>query len=1357
MNPCKPDNPTKEVEANLHPLSKKSMIWLGILLVFYSLNPATILASGSEIWQGYKGVDALPEIDTIPNPFQFFDARNDPDGDGFVTTPQEWETRREEIRDLVQRYWLGYRWETPAESVTGATYHTREPNEIVLGFDWPPFFTATRYNLGEEFRKLADRLMEETVEVREITESGPGEVIKRAGPAGSAEEAEDLAIELWNAGYALPYTFFGSTHYARLVDYTGPITAPPALDRPATHYYVNIERKETNAREKFRIYPTLPDGHQRLQAWGNASASVPIVIDIGSTLSAAQVQVLNQQGYGYVRFNPTDIYADSQSPTPNRDGLYTRLYPYDKDVYEYASGALMAWGWAVSQIITALERPTEYDPASTWGAELGIDPTRTVVIGHSRFGKSAIFAGAFDDRIDIVVASEPGGSGVQSYRYKVEGKIFNFHAYPKADRVYGKTEIPTVSYGGGTSWFPETAGHFVNKDNRLPFDSSDIIALIAPRPFLATTGMDAHWLGNEGAVAAIQAAAEVYEFIGANDEERHNIAIRARQSDHLFYNRDVPFMVAIMDREFKQGPEDRTLHVRDLFPTGDDTLGNISYPDRDYANVSDMTSHPFDINSSYLPWSRPDKYTLWTKQETILAGHPAVIEVHSDAPSVVLILPDKRRITGVPEGEGTFVFRLSEEETPYGRYELRTVGDEKAGKSVFFSAVSLADALRHATSKGDEGEENRLIGFSSRLANDRKDPPIILVDGKPVTLSFTPERFKPEETTLLEYGIQFHDKLFARIANEGWDETKTFHIRNLKFVPIQGFTFELSFGNIYASADNDGKEGAHLFTKPISWNVERYNNGPAEVWPEIPDNLAEKQALLRGEEIVRPDAPPPKPSDFKVEIEKAEFVPDAKSPAIVITFSDALDVREFGIGMDQPAWTTSWDEEGRRLKLTLEHPVVDTDKVHIILFRLMDPEGHLIPGPKYLTVDVPSDDAPSDGGGPKPGDGGGSQPGSGGGSQPEGDSDRQPTVLDADRLPEARDGKRVVELEPGQSTVQIPAELADALDGDALLLRYGRWSLELDGEGLKAMAGTRDEPGDVHLELRMAEAAEEETEAWFRERDFGWGDQVEVRPVGTAFDLALERHAGESSEALAAFPVPVVLSTPVPDDADADLLGIYRVTEDGRLAYVGGELRDGVLSAKVTRPGRYVVLEYGRSYSDISEWHWAYRAIRAASAKHLMNGMPDGSFAPLKEMTRAQFAAMVARALGFEASGGAPFRDVKPGSWYAEAVAAAFEAGIVNGKGTDRFGPDEPVTREETAVIFVRAYERRFGEIPAASGHVYADADRISPWAREAVAKAREIGLMAGKGSDRFDPRGLLTRAEGAQLIVNFISVLLGG
>jgi hypothetical protein len=798
---------------------------------------------------------------------------------------------------------------------------------------------------------------------------GPGNVLFKFGPADDEEDAVEMAIEAWNAGYYVAYNVWGMTMYEVLKNHTGELSEPPDEYKPVFYdTCVKITNPQTGVEAGFGISITMPTVTQAVYAWqdfdptvtdavywSDLDLQIPVVIDIGGA-AAAHVGTINEQGYAYINFTPTDIYPDDSNADDgiDRNGVYTRLYPYDKDEYEYASGALMAWGWAVSQIINALEQPMAGSD-QPWGEVLNIDPTKTLVTGHSRYGKVAMFAAAFDDRISICLPSEPGGSGIQSYRYKVEGKIFNFNTYPKADRVYGKTEIPTVSYGGGNSWFPDTAEDFVNKDNQFPFDSSDIIALVAPRPFFVLTGIDAHWLGNEGGVAAVQAASEVYAYIGEDETERNNIAVRARESDHVLYKRDIPFVIAIMDREFKQ-KNDKTLHVKDLFPDGVG-LGNMSYPAKDYDHVGDFNSYPFEINSSYLPWSRPDKYTLWTAQENFLVGYPVTITAHSNAPDVKLYMPDGTEISARSHDGEEFIFDLTADQAVYGRYELRTDGGSKENRSVFFAAVSLADSLRHATSKGDEGEENRLIGFSSRLANNASNPPEVYVDGKRVTMSFTPERFKTEETTLLEYGILFHDPLFVRIAEEGWDETKTFHVKNLNFVTIPGFTFEISFGNITASAENSGKQGAAEFTQPISWNVERYNNGPAKEWPEIPDTQEERQILAAGGTITRPEAPEPKPTDFDTNIIN-DFVEKVDDKLIItIEFDEELDTREFGFGLDfADQWETTWSDDGKQVKLSVDYDMVDVNTpANLIIFRLKDTEGNIIPGPQYLTLTYPDD------------------------------------------------------------------------------------------------------------------------------------------------------------------------------------------------------------------------------------------------------------------------------------------------------------------------------------------------------------------------------------------------------------------
>lgn len=815
-------------------------IMLAAILLF-GVIPVSASESASEIWPGYPGLDQLPAVDTIPDLFKFFDVNNDPTGDGYVSTTEEWNERRNEIKELVQHYWLGYRWPTEAKDVSGSTV--------------------------------------------------------------------------------------GKTNT------------------------VTITNPDSGVSGSFTFTLTMPTVAQIQAVWGDANAQVPVIIDIGGALGA-NTSVMNAQGYAHINFTPTAIYPDSQSATPNRNGLYTKLYPYNKDVYEYASGALMAWGWGVSQIINALEQPVT-NGDKTWGQQLQVDPTKTLVTGHSRYGKAAMFAAAFDDRISICLPSESGGSGIQSFRYKVEGKIFNFNTYPKADRVYGKTEIPTVSYGGGNSWFPETAAQFVKKDNQLPFDSSDIISLIAPRPFLATTGIDAHWLGNEGGVAAVQAASEVYAYIGNDEIEKSNIAVRARESNHVLYKRDLPFVIAIMDREFKQ-TDDKKLHVLDLFPTGTG-LGNMSYPAQDFNKVSEFNSFPFELNSSYLPWSSPDKYTLWTAQENFLVGYSVTITAHSNAPNVKLYLPDNTEINAASHNGEVFNFNLTAEQAVYGRYKLKTSGEEKSDREVYFAAVSLADSLRHATSKGDEGEENRLIGFSSRLANNAANPPEVYVDGKRVSMSFSPERVKPEETTLLEYGILFHDPLFVRIANAGWNANKTFDIKNLDFVTIPGFTFEISFGNITASAANAGKTGAANFTQPISWNVEKFNNGPANVWPVAPDTPAERAILADGGTITRPDAPAPKATNFKTQIvgTKAEHVGNKTN--VIIDFDTALDTREFGFGVDVTNnWDTIWSNDSKQVTLSFDYDKFpEGSDANIIIFRLMDTGRNMIPGPIYLPVSLP--------------------------------------------------------------------------------------------------------------------------------------------------------------------------------------------------------------------------------------------------------------------------------------------------------------------------------------------------------------------------------------------------------------------
>ena len=115
------------------------------------------------------------------------------------------------------------------------------------------------------------------------------------------------------------------------------------------------------------------------------------------------------------------------------------------------------------------------------------------------------------------------------------------------------------------------------------------------------------------------------------------------------------------------------------------------------------------------------------------------------------------------------------------------------------------------------------------------------------------------------------------------------------------------------------------------------------------------------------------------------------------------------------------------------------------------------------------------------------------------------------------------------------------------------------------------------------------------------------------------------------------------------------------------------------------------------------------------------------------------------------FSDVSDGEWYAEAVAWAAAKGVITGYPDGSFGPDDPITREQLAVMLYR-----YVGSPAVSMSVlnFTDADQISDYAQQAIAWAVANGIMNGKGGGVLDPQGTATRAEVAQMLLNFVSYM---
>ncbi len=174
-------------------------------------------------------------------------------------------------------------------------------------------------------------------------------------------------------------------------------------------------------------------------------------------------------------------------------------------------------------------------------------------------------------------------------------------------------------------------------------------------------------------------------------------------------------------------------------------------------------------------------------------------------------------------------------------------------------------------------------------------------------------------------------------------------------------------------------------------------------------------------------------------------------------------------------------------------------------------------------------------------------------------------------------------------------------------------------------------------------------------------------------------------------------------------------------------------------------------FADVSSDDWFSGAVQYAVENGLMNGTSETLFSPADKLSRAMLVTILYRLDGSPEAADGDFSDVESGSWYEDAVNWADENGIVNGYGDGTFGPDDDITREQMAAVLYR-YAACEGYSLAASGGLagFADASSVSAYAEKAVEWAVGSGLISGRGDGILDPAGTATRAEVAQILMNF-------
>ncbi|TCT12834.1 S-layer family protein [Natranaerovirga pectinivora] len=184
-------------------------------------------------------------------------------------------------------------------------------------------------------------------------------------------------------------------------------------------------------------------------------------------------------------------------------------------------------------------------------------------------------------------------------------------------------------------------------------------------------------------------------------------------------------------------------------------------------------------------------------------------------------------------------------------------------------------------------------------------------------------------------------------------------------------------------------------------------------------------------------------------------------------------------------------------------------------------------------------------------------------------------------------------------------------------------------------------------------------------------------------------------------------------------------------------------------------------FSDIDEEiaAWAGEAIKKLSQYGILKGRGNGIFDPSANASRAEFATMISRLLALESDETSMFDDVDSKAWYASTVNAVAKAGYINGRGNNKFVPNESITREEIATILGRILLDRLDEVPNAEellkGLTYfVDADEVSDWAQLGVAVLYQYEIVNGRSGQTFAPKANATRAEVATMIYRITSII---
>lgn len=339
-------------------------------------------------------------------------------------------------------------------------------------------------------------------------------------------------------------------------------------------------------------------------------------------------------------------------------------------------------------------------------------------------------------------------------------------------------------------------------------------------------------------------------------------------------------------------------------------------------------------------------------------------------------------------------------------------------------------------------------------------------------------------------------------------------------------------------------------------------------------------------------------------------------------------------------------------------------------------------------------------------------------------------------------GSLVKTMESKEASIQIATDRAT----------YTLPASQVNIDGISSQLGQGVKLEDITVNVKISETSSENKEK-VQSAAQGNGAQLIAQPI----DFEISASYGSQTVTANKFNSYVERKIVIPDGVDPNKIttGVV-LTHNGELYHVPTviEQKDGkyYASVKSLTNSTYTVIYNPKQMEDVGN-HWAKADVNDMNSRLIVSGVTESKFDPDSPITRAEFSAIVTRALGIQDSDFAgAYKDVGAKDWFAGAVQAASNYRLIAGYEDGSFRPNARITREEAAVVLARASsiaklkpESNADAVKRALS-AFSDGEEVSGWARTDVSAAISLDLLKGRGG-KLDSKAYLTRAETAALV----------